>query len=244
MRTLIAVAVVAALAGCQGKSESQMRVDTCYNKLVAVLKEGNTGNAQEECGKLTEGELTKVSALFKKSHPDHNLTISNTPNPVPAPVVAKPDKTLGMQPTAFVGRINEAFKDIDIKARAENCKVSNGEKRDAMQCKLIGASDAGFVIMLNKEDQSAREVMFALANSSKMELVNSLLVISAAVQAVDSEKARKSSGDWLTALLKKAAGNKEQSASTVVNGFEYSISFPEGLGLWFVISSHGKNTAG
>jgi hypothetical protein len=93
--------------------------------------------------------------------------------------------------------------------------------------------------MLNHEDGSVREVFFIMASNNRLGNIDILIVMGALIEAVDSARTRSTSVEWLALMVREASKSEKQSASRVVNGREYTVSFPPGLGIWFVVSQPG-----
>lgn len=161
----------------------------------------------------------------------------------------KPEKTLGMQPTEFVAKLNDAFKDMDLGLTASNCAVSqHGEKRSSsMQCDITGKSDSSsFFVMINPQDQSVREAYFVFEINDPKKAIYSIMIAGAVVQTVDSKKTRENCGEWMTDLMTKALSNSKQPddkvspETKIVNGFKYSFLFSKYTGLMLMVEKANK----
>lgn len=148
------------------------------------------------------------------------------------------DRTLGIRETDIARRFDKALKVAGASLRTQGCKTSKGEVKNTLNCSLSGSpdSDIRLVASINPQDSLVAEVALLMATKNGMGSLDVMATMIATVEALDSADTRSKSGPWITALVQQADKSDQRQASKVVNGREYTVSLPQGLGIWFVVS--------
>lgn len=87
MRNGLLVCVVAVVAGCGGKTETQARLDACVKGLESVITAGGQLNLNAECKALSSDELNIAMKIATERNPgaSFNLRGEGSPADKPAP---------------------------------------------------------------------------------------------------------------------------------------------------------------